>query len=284
LCCFTDDGEELDIPLVAQSPIDTMELVEPPKAPSPVPLHQSQRIRCPPECFQNNYAKGQQILAYQLSTMMQATRIAMLLNWDEDPKCLLTQHFDALCEQETCNLSWEMHALNPLHFHVKLQESDLDDPTFSQVMSGDLQELKFWYDTIDAKLLALHEKACFKVVPKSEAEGQQIVKSTWAFKQKRRPDGYLLKYKACLCMHGNQMYEGLNEGEDTMTTSGYAPIIDWGTLHIILNVAAQDNLYLIQVDFKNAFVQAPLDRPMYMSSPPGFSNIPQFQDKVLHLD
>jgi len=125
-------------------------------------------------------------------------------------------------------VSSEILKLNPLYFHVKLQENDFDDPTFSQVMSGDPQELKFWYDAIDAKLLALHEKACFKVVPKSKAEGQKIVKSAWAFKQKRRLDGSpLLKYKAHLCMHGNQMYKGLNEGKDTTTTSGYAPVIDW---------------------------------------------------------
>jgi len=49
-------------------------------------------------------------------------------------------------------------------------------------------------------------------------------------------------------------------------------------------VAAQDDLYSSQVDFKNTFVQALLEHPMSMSLPPGFSDIPEYQDKVLQLD
>jgi len=75
-----------------------MEQIESPKTPSPAPLHRSQRIRHPPEWFWNNYARDQQIFAYQLSMMTQATRIAMLLDWDKNPKCLLTRHFDELRE------------------------------------------------------------------------------------------------------------------------------------------------------------------------------------------
>jgi hypothetical protein len=45
----------------------------------------------------------------------------------------------------------------------------------------------------------------------------------------------------------------------------------------------QYNLHTTQVDFKNAFVQAPLDRPMYMSLPPGLAELPANKDKVLQL-
>jgi len=133
---------------------------------------------------------------------------------------------------------------------------------------------------MDAKLEALHEKWCYNVVPKSEAKGQQIVDSTWVFKRKQRPDGSLLKHKACLCMQGDQMYKGLREGDDT-SNSGYALVIDWGTLWIILNLMVQENLYSTQVDFKNAFVQALLEQPMYMNLPPGLQNLGIYKDKVL---
>jgi len=55
---------------------------------------------------------------------------------------------------------------------MKLQASQLDDQTFHKVMNGDPCKLKFWYDAINAELIALHKKACFEEVFKSEAEGQ----------------------------------------------------------------------------------------------------------------
>ena len=50
-----------------------------------------------------------------------------------------------------------------------------------------------------------------------------------------------------------------------------------------MNLISQGSLYSTQVDFKNAFVQAPLERPMYMTLPPGLADQPQYQDKVLKL-
>jgi len=200
------------------------------KEPDSVPLRRSQRTRRPPERYRNNFVKSDRTKIHSLSQMRQATRIAMQIDWNETSRCMLSHHFVDLLDQATCDLSFELFELHPLHFHVKLQASNLDDPSFKEVMNGDPNELKYWYDAIDAELLALYEKLCFEVVSKKEAKGQQIVNSTWAFKCKPRPDGSLLKYKACLCMHGDQMYEGLNEGKDVKSTSGYAPVIDWGTI------------------------------------------------------
>jgi len=143
--------------------------------------------------------------------------------------------------------------------------------------------LSKWQDAIDDKLWALQEKYCFAVVDKEEAEGRQIVDSTWVFKRKRRPDGTLLKYKACLCIRGDQMYKGLKEGKGAKETLGYSTVIDWGTLQIILSLTIQYNLHTMQVDFKNAFIQAPLDRPMYMNLPPGLNDTLHLKGKILHL-
>jgi len=59
-----------------------------------------------------------------------------------------------------------------------------DDPTFNKIQKGDLKELGYWYDAIDAKLKALHEKHCFDLVDKSKVKGRQTVNSTWVFKRK----------------------------------------------------------------------------------------------------
>jgi len=56
-------------------------------------------------------------------------------------------------------------------------------------------------------LKALHEKHCFELVDQAEAEGRQIVDSTWVFKHNQCPDS-LLKYKARLCIWPDYVFEG----------------------------------------------------------------------------
>jgi len=123
-CTFISDVDEDDIPawldnedndpsvaqpliVVLEPSIPSSELLSEPQL--PFPLQRSQRVRWPLECYQNHYVKNQQVLKYQLSTMMnQDTWIALLLDWDENPKCLLTCHFDNLYQQATCELSTEL--------------------------------------------------------------------------------------------------------------------------------------------------------------------------------
>jgi len=136
---------------------------------------------------------------------------------------------------------------------------DLDEPTFKEFHWCNEVELRHWMDAIDDELQALYDKQCYTLVDKEEAEGHQIVDSTWVFKRKRRPDGSLSKYKAHLCIWGDQMYEGLREGEGAKEMSGYSPVVNWDTLHILLSLTLQFNLCTTQVDFNNAFMQAHLE-------------------------
>jgi len=53
------------------------------------------------------------------------------------------------------------------------------------------------------------------------------------------------------------MYERLKEGEGAKDTSSYSPVIDWGTLHIILSLMIQYDLYTTQVDFKKCICAGP---------------------------
>jgi len=53
---------------------------------------------------------------------------------------------------------------------------------YCEVLQSDEMELQCWQDAINAELKALQEKCCFNIVDQEEAEGQQIVNSTWVFK------------------------------------------------------------------------------------------------------
>ncbi len=155
----------------------------------------------------------------------------MMLDWEAPVQCDTARHFDDLLQQATCELSGEVLEMHPLSFHVRLNANDMDEePTFRDIQRSDDSEQRHWMDAIDAELQALYDKDCYALVDKEQAEGRQIVDSTWVFKRKRRPDGSLLKYKARLCIRGDQMYEGLNEGEGarevrllTSSRLGYPP-------------------------------------------------------------
>jgi hypothetical protein len=50
------------------------------------------------------------------------------------------------------------------------------------------------------------------------------IKMVWSFKCKRRPNGSLLKHKACLCVHGSMQEKGVNFWET------YLPAVRWSTI------------------------------------------------------
>jgi len=177
--------------------------------PSPLgPVAQPQAVLCCSTCIQqppeqyhnNNFILCVASLTYLLTPWSTNVQAAMHVDWQVTPKCHIARHFDDLQHQATCDLSNEILEIHPLSFHVRLNANDLDEPMYCKVSQSDKVELRCWQDGIDAELKALQEKCCFDIVNQEEAEGQQIVNSTWVFKQKRRPDGTLLKYKARLCI------------------------------------------------------------------------------------
>jgi hypothetical protein len=123
---------------------------------------------------------------------------------------------------------------------------------------------------MDAELSSLFERDCFDVVPISEARNRQIVPCTWALRKKRCPDSSLIKYKARLCLSGDQMHEGLTGDASANEQDGYSPVVDWATIRMMLTISVKYGLHATQADFNNAFIQAPLKEPMFMSLPPGF--------------
>ena len=144
-------------------------------------------------------------------------------------------------------------------------------------------EQDLWTEAMNNESQALIRLKCFEIVNQAKAAGRQIVPCTWALKRKRKPDGSLLKYKARLCIRGDRMTEGLREGESVHNSDGYAPVVEWGTVRLLLTLSIHHSLYTCQADFNNAFVQAPLERPIYMAMPPGLAGTPKYADKVLEL-
>jgi len=71
------------------------------------------------------------------------------------------------------------------------------------------------------------------------------------------------RYRARLCAHGGQQTEGIDFFET------YAPVVSWNTVRLVFTLATLKGLVSRQIDFVQAFPQAPLDDEVYMQLPKG---------------
>jgi hypothetical protein len=82
---------------------------------------------------------------------------------------------------------------------------------------------------MDHEFLALQRNKSWHLVPPQK--GRNIIQCKWIYKIKRKQDGSLDKYKACLVAKGFRQRYGI-EYEDT-----FSPIVKAATIRIILYIA-----------------------------------------------
>jgi hypothetical protein len=82
-----------------------------------------------------------------------------------------------------------------------------------------------------------------------------------------------VKWKARLNVHGGKQQHGVNFWET------YAPVVNLSTVRLVLTLSLLHGFKTRQVDFVQAFMQAPLDCPVFMEIPAGFTVV----DGTLHF-
>ena len=129
--------------------------------------------------------------------------------------------------------------------------TDPDILTFDQAMQ-DPQNRDAWRESALAEIRQLESKGTWKEVPLSDATSR-VLPGTWVFRQKRRPDGEIKKFKSRYCCRGD-----LEEGKfDT-----YAPVVAFPTVRLFLISALKMGWQTQSIDFSNAFVQSDLEHPV----------------------
>lgn len=97
-------------------------------------------------------------------------------------------------------------------------------------------------------------------------ENKKIVECKWVFTIKYKFDGSIERYKATLIAQGlTQTYR--IDHEET-----FAPIAKLGSIKILLSVAANLSLGLIQLDIKIVFLNGKLTEKIYMKILLGFED------------
>ena len=171
----------------------------------------------------------------------------------------------------------QYHALNLLHvdphteevewthpFTLGAKATSEDTPTLRDIQRMSPTEIDLWYDSMDIELDALRNKNTFTEINRSDVPtGHQIIKSTWAFRRKRRPNGEVHKLKSRFVVRGDLQI--LDESEHT-----YSPVVDWSTVRLLFILTVAQMLRSTTIDFNAAFVQSELPEPIYLELPPGY--------------
>jgi hypothetical protein len=108
---------------------------------------------------------------------------------------------------------------------------------------------------------ALDAKGTFKEVDRPSDRGLEVIPLTWVFTYKFDGDGFLVKYKARICVRGDL--------QKVTNDEKYSATLAVRTARLLFALAAQFNLDSRQYDAVNAFLNALLKEDVYVELPPG---------------
>ena len=131
--------------------------------------------------------------------------------------------------------------------------------SYSEAMAS--PESGHWKAAMDDEMKSLNANKTFTVTELPPAK--PLVGGRWVFATKAGP-GESIRYKARYVAKGfTQRY-----GSDYDET--FAPTCKITTVRLMMQLAAEYNLILHQMDVKTAYLNAPIDKEIYMSQPEGY--------------
>ncbi|MBW0539504.1 hypothetical protein O181_079219 [Austropuccinia psidii MF-1] len=113
-----------------------------------------------------------------------------------------------------------------------------------------------WREAIANEINSIKLHKVWKVVESSEA--QNLLGTTWVFREKEDSNGDVTRYKARLCVQGFAQIEGLDFNET------FAPTGRMMTLRFLLGFCASHDLEIHQMDVKTAFLYRTLEEKVFI--------------------
>lgn len=92
------------------------------------------------------------------------------------------------------------------------------------------------------------------------------IRTMWVFKRKRAENGTVVRHKARLVAKGCSQQFGIDYSET------YSPVVRYGSIRLLIALAAQRGLEIDQMDAVTAYLQGTLDEEIYTFQPEGFDD------------
>ena len=122
-------------------------------------------------------------------------------------------------------------------------------------------ESDHWKEAMNDEIESLKENGTYTLT--ALPEGRQVVGGKWVYTVKESANGSK-SYKARYVAKGYSQREGLDYHET------FAPTANLTSLRVLMQLAAQHDIILHQMDVKTAYLNAPIDCEIYMEQPEGF--------------
>jgi hypothetical protein len=131
-----------------------------------------------------------------------------------------------------------------MYYHEILHEPD--KPEFIKAMKDEIQ--------------GHNDNNNWEVIRRSQVPAHlKVLQSVWAMRHKRRlSDGKVYKWKARINVDGSKQTYGVDYWDT------YAPVATWASIRTVMMLAAQKSWKTKQLDFVQAYPQAPAEVEMYI--------------------
>jgi hypothetical protein len=145
-------------------------------------------------------------------------------------------------------------------YAFKASNSDPNTLSYDEAMADVDTEL--WIAAAKKKIKSLEDHGTWTEVDISEATSR-ILPSQWVFRRKRTPDGNVKSHKGRTVARGN-----LEQG----VFQTFAPVVAWSAVRFFLILALILGWYTCSIDFSSAFVQATLEKLVWLHIPREFQS------------
>jgi hypothetical protein len=183
--------------------------------------------------------------------------------------------FDMYTREHDFHLGLQDRMRDPIAFHAEMMgdimyfHQAMRQPDSGEFVKAVVKEINGHIDNKRWKLIKRSE------VPKDV----DVIPSVWSMRRKRNlTTNEVTKYKSRLNLHGGKQVYGMNYFET------YAPVVTWFAIRLFLVLGLLFSLALRQVDFVQAYPQAPIEQDMFMELPAGIeTRHGSSRDHVLQL-
>jgi hypothetical protein len=231
--------------------------------PEPLPTVPQAQVRQapPPTAYPSSPARvtrsGRVVKDSTRYTQSVKQRDQNLVAWE-----VLTDNDDSISQypqQEEWDIQQQME--DPMAFAT---HSDPDTMYMHQAMKQ--PDKAEWLKAMDQEVNDHVAKGHWKLVPLAKVpKGVKVLDAVWAMRRKRKiMTGEIYKWKARLNAHGGQQVKGVNYWET------YAPVVSWPTIRFFFSIALLRGWETRQIDFVQAYPQAPVECDIYMDIPKGY--------------